>query len=174
MYMDKKNNKIKRSFVPQAIGDTIRKVNRNYSSKFGKIEFIIHSKWSEITGAYFGEFSEPKNITRIPDYENEFGETVFKNQLNVSVAPAAALEFQHYKDTIIEKINSYFGYKAIIDLRIQQNYIPKTVVKAKVLNDRKLTSDDEKSIINEVEKLKNDDLKQSLIDLGTNITKDIK
>ena len=92
----------------------------------------------------------------------------------MSVAPAAALEFQHYKDTIIEKINSYFGYKAIIDLRIQQNYIPRTVVKAKVLNDRKLTSDDEKSIINEVEKLKNDDLKQSLIDLGTNITKDIK
>ena len=90
------------------------------------------------------------------------------------VAPAAALEFQHYKDTIIEKINSYFGYKAIIDLRIQQNYIPRTVVKAKVLNDRKLTIDDEKSIINEVEKLKNDDLKQSLIDLGTNITKDIK
>ena len=92
----------------------------------------------------------------------------------MSVAPAAALEFQQYKDTIIEKINSYFGYKAIINLRIQQNYIPKTVVKAKVLNDRKLTSDDEKSIINEVEKLKNDDLKQSLIDLGTNITKDIK
>ena len=92
----------------------------------------------------------------------------------MSVAPAAALEFQHYKDTIIEKINSYFGYKAIIDLRIQQNYIPKTVVKEKVLNDRKLTSDDEKSIINEVEKLKNDDLKQSLIGLGTNITKDIK
>ena len=130
--MDKKNNKIKRSFIPQAIGDTIRKVNRNFSSKFGKIEFIVHSKWSEITGSYFGEFSEPKNITRIPDYENEFGETVFKNQLNVSVAPAAALEFQHYKDTIIEKINSYFGYKAIIDLRIQQNYIPKTVVKANV------------------------------------------
>ena len=174
MYMDKKNNKIKRSFIPQAIGDTIRKVNRNFSSKFGKIEFIVHSKWSEITGSYFGEFSEPKNITRIPDYENEFGETVFKNQLNVSVAPAAALEFQHYKDTIIEKINSYFGYKAIIDLRIQQNYIPKTVIKTKVLNDRKLTSDDKKSIINEVEKLKNDDLKQSLIDLGTNIKKDIK
>ena len=172
--MDKKNNKIKRSFIPQTIGDTIRKVNRNFSSKFGKIEFIVHSKWSEITGSYFGEFSEPKNITRIPDYENEFGETVFKNQLNVSVAPAAALEFQHYKDTIIEKINSYFGYKAIIDLRIQQNYIPKTVVKANVLNDKKLTSDDEKSIINEVEKLKNDDLKQSLIDLGINIKKDIK
>ena len=27
--------------------------------------------------------------------------------------PAAAVEFQHLKDKITEKINSYFGYKAI-------------------------------------------------------------
>ena len=175
MYMDKKNNKIKRSFIPQAIGDTIRKVNRNYSSKFGKIEFIVQSKWSEITGAYFGEFSEPKNITRIPDYENEFGETVFKNQLNVSVAPAAALEFQHYKDTIIEKINSYFGYKAIIDLRIQQNYIPnnKNITISNMKN-KKLTARDDKYISNEVKKVSNESLKKSLIDLGKNITKEVK
>ena len=172
--MNQKNNVPKRKFIPQAIGDTLKKINRKFSSKFGKIEFIIHKQWPQIVGSYFSEYSEPKNISRLPDYENEIGETIYKNHLNVSVAPAAAVEFQHFKDTVIEKINSYFGYKAIIDLRIQQNYIPKTVVKAKVLNDRKLTSDDEKSIINEVKKLKNDDLKQSLIDLGTNITKDIK
>ena len=172
--MNQKNNVPKRKFIPQAIGDTLKKINRKFSSKFGKLEFIIHKQWPEIVGSYFSEYSEPKNISRLPDYENEIGETIYKNHLNVSVAPAAAIEFQHFKDTVIEKINSYFGYKAIIDLRIQQNYIPKTVVKANVLNDKKLTSDDEKSIINEVEKLKNDDLKQSLIDLGTNIKKDIK
>ena len=40
------------------------------------------------------------------DFENDLGETVYKNYLNVSVAPAAAIEFQHFKDTIIEKINT--------------------------------------------------------------------
>ena len=174
--MDKKNNKIKRSFIPQAIGDTIRKVNRNYSSKFSKIEFIVQSKWSEITGAYFGEFSEPKNITRIPNYENEFGETVFKNQLNVSVAPAAALEFQHYKDTIIEKINSYFGYKAIIDLRIQQNYIVKLNDNTNNLkmNNKDISPSEIKDISEEVKEFANKDLKESLIHLGKNITKESK
>ena len=42
----------------------------------------------------------------------------YKNFLHVRVSPAAAVEFQHYKDTIIEKINSFFGYKAISDLRL--------------------------------------------------------
>ena len=32
--------------------------------------------------------------------------------LHVNVSPAAAIEFQHFQDKIIEKINSYFGYKA--------------------------------------------------------------
>ncbi len=48
MYMDKKNIKQKRTFVPQSIGDTLRKVNRKFSSKYNRTEFLIHSKWPEI------------------------------------------------------------------------------------------------------------------------------
>ena len=173
--MSQKNKKYKRTFIPQDIGNTIKKVNRNLSSKFNKIEFIIHSKWSDITGTYFSQYSEPKNITKIPDYENNLGETIYKNQLNVSVAPAAAVEFQHFKDTILEKINSYFGYKAIIDLRIQQNYIPiVNNIHTKKMNDRSLNKNDEINISNEVDEITNEDLKKSLINLGKNIAKELK
>ena len=48
--MDKKNLKQKRTFVPQSIGDTLRKVNRKFSSKYNRTEFIINSKWPEIAG----------------------------------------------------------------------------------------------------------------------------
>ena len=175
--MDKKNKKPKRTFIPQSIGDTLRKVNRNFSSKFGKIEFIIHSKWPDIVGSYFKIYSEPKNITRLPDYENDLGETIYKNHLNVNVAPAAALEFQHFKDTILENINSFFGYKAIIDIRIKQNYISNsnegTPKRADMIY-RKLDYNDEKKISKQVKDLNNKELKKSLIDLGKNITKEIK
>jgi len=175
MYMNHNNKKPKRNFIPQLVGETIKKINRNFSSKFGKIEFIIHSKWPEIAGSYFSEYSIPKNISRIPDYENEIGETIYKNQLNVSVAPAAALEFQHFKDTILEKINSYFGYKAIIDLRIQQNYIPNIKEERKILmNNRNLTDIEKKTITDEVSGLSNNELKDSLINLGKKITKGSK
>ena len=129
--MNKKNNSAKRSFVPQIFGDTLKKINRRFSSKFNKLDFIIRSKWPEIVGSYFKSYSEPINISSVADYENEYGETIYKNHLNVSVAPAAAIEFQHFKDKIIEKINSYFGYKAIEDIKIQQNYLPKSYKKVR-------------------------------------------
>ena len=173
MYMNKKNNFPKRTFVPQSISYALRKINRGFASKFGKVEFIIHSKWPEIVGSYFEEYSEPKNISKLPDYENEIGEIIYKNHLNVSVAPAAAIEFQHFKDKILEKINSYFGYKAIVDLRIQQNFIPNNKIESKVTN-KMLTESEETNITNEVNQLNNKDLKKSLIDLGKNIAKETK
>ena len=169
MYMDKKNIKQKRTFVPQSIGDTLRKVNRKFSSKYNRTEFLIHSKWSEIVGEYFLAYSEPLNVSRVRDFENNFGETVYKNYLNVSVAPAAAIEFQHFKDTIIEKINTYFGYKAIIDLRIQQNYIPKynSMIKTK---SQKINNDEKEFIEKNIEEFQNNELKKSLLNLGNKIT----
>ena len=172
--MSQKNNNYKRTYIPQEIGDALKKINRNFSSKFGKIEFIIHSKWPEIAGSYFVEYSEPKNITRIESHENEFGEKAFKNLLNVNVSPAAAIEFQHFKDKILEKINSYFGYKAIIDLRIQQNYITKYNMNRPKLSDKVLNEEDITAISNDVQNISNKDLKKTLIDLGKNITKDSK
>ena len=174
--MNQKNKNLKkRTFIPQPIGHTLKKINRNFTSKFGKIEFIINSKWSEIAGSYFFEYSEPKNIVKFPDIENELGEKVYKNYLNVSVAPAAAVEFQHYKNTIIDKINSHFGYRAIIDLRIQQNYIPRYKnFKGSEMNNTKLSDKQEQKISEQVEDMRNQDLKDSLIDLGKNITKGTK
>ena len=173
--MVKKNNKPKRTFIPQSIGDTIKNINRNFTSKFNKLDFVIQSNWSEIVGSYFKEYTEPNQITKVPDFENELEETQYKNYLNVSVAPAAAIEFQHFKDVVIEKINSYFGYKAIADLRIHQNYIPKVNGNNKIYSKTMQLSQNEKnSINNKVTKMKNNDLKSSLTDLGEYITKNTK
>ena len=71
MHMDKKNIKQKRTFVPQSIGDTLRKVNRKFSSKYNRTEFVINSKWPEIAGSYFKEYSEPLNVSKVRDFEND-------------------------------------------------------------------------------------------------------
>lgn len=171
--MDKKNSKPKRAFIPQTIGDTVKKINKNFTSKFGKLEFIIHSNWPNIVGSYFIDYSQPNQITRVRDFENDLGETVYKGYLNVSVAPAAALEFQHFKDIIIEKINSYFGYKAVMDLRITQNYKPN--INKDIKSNQIIEGTDYKnSVKNEVENMVNKELKKSLIDLGINIKKGTK
>ena len=165
----------KRTFVPKKLGDTLSKINKNYSSKFGKIEFIILSKWTQIVGSFFADHSEPDKISRITEEFNEFDEPIYKNFLHVRVSPAAAVEFQHYKDTIIEKINSYFGYKAISDLRLQQNFVPEKKIKKNInLYDNDLSEEEKVSIKSEINNIKNEELEKSIVNLGASIKREDK
>ena len=123
--MNNKNEESKRAFVPKTIGDSLKKINRDFSNKYGKIEYLIIAKWPKIVGQFFANHSEPDKISRIPDGENDTGDVIYSNYLHINVSPVAAVEFQHFKDKIIDKINSYFGYKAISNIRLKQNFIPK-------------------------------------------------
>ena len=170
--MKYKNTEPKRTFVPKKIGDTLGKVNRVFSNKYGKIEFLILSKWPQIVGSFFAEHSEPDKISRLTEDFDEFDQPIFKNFLHVRVSPAAALEFQHYKDTIIEKINSFFGYRAIADLRLQQNFIPKNTNEQPLKSERFETTDNEKKIVKkEIQNIKDKELEKSIVNLGLSINR---
>ena len=173
--MKYKNSESKRTYVPKKIGESLARINKNYSSKFGKIEFLILSKWTQIVGIFFADHSEPDKITRITEEFNEFDEPIYKNFLHVRVSPAAAVEFQHYKDTIIEKINSYFGYKAISDLRLQQNFVPEKKIKNNIkLYDQDLSEEEKVSIKNEINNIKDKELEKSIVNLGASIKREDK
>ena len=173
--MKYKNTETKRTYVPKKIGDTLSKINKNYSSKFGKIEFLILSKWTQIVGSFFADHSEPYKISRITEEFNQFDEPIYKNFLHVRVSPAAAVEFQHYKDTIIEKINSFFGYKAIADLRLQQNFIPEKKTTRDInLFDQDLSEEEKASIKSEIGNIKDKDLENSIVNLGASIKREDK
>ena len=173
--MKYKNTESKRTFVPKKIGETLGKVNRVFSNKYGKIEFLILSKWPQIVGSFFAEHSEPDKISRLTEDFDEFDQPIFKNFLHVRVSPAAAVEFQHYKDTIIEKINSFFGYKAIADLRLQQNFIPekKTNVNVSVF-DQDLIKEEKASIKSEIDNIQDKELEKSIVNLGASIKREDK
>ena len=107
--MTVKPEKPNRNFVPLPISDSLRIINKKFLYRFGKLDFTIHSKWGDIVGKFFVNHSEPQRITSVASSVNESGETIYDRYLHVNVSPAAALEFQHFQDKIIEKINSYFG-----------------------------------------------------------------
>ena len=164
-----------RTFVPKKIGETLTKVNKNFSGKFGKIEFLILSKWTQIVGSFFADHSEPYKISRITEEFNEFDEPIYKNFLHVKVSPAAAVDFQHYKDTIIEKINSFFGYKAISDLRLQQNFIPeKKTTKDVNFLPQDISEEEKISIKKQIDQIKDTELEKSIVNLGASINREDK
>ena len=173
--MKNKNEDPKRTYVPKKIGETLLKVNKTFSNKFGKMEFLILSKWPQIVGPFFADHSEPEKILRITDSFNDFDEPVYKYSLHVKVTPAAAIEFQHYKDTIIGKINSFFGYKAISDIRLQQNFIPEKKSKNNTNFNEKDISEKEKTLIkNDIEDINNKELEKSIVNLGASINREDK
>ena len=171
--MKYKNTEPKRAFVPKKIGDSLGNVNRVFSNKYGKIEFLILSKWPQIVGSFFAEHSEPDKISRLTEDFDEFDQPIFKSFLNVRVSPAAAVEFQHYKNTIIEKINSFFGYKAIADLRLQQNFIPKKKNEQPLKSERFEATDNEKELVKkEMQNIKDKELEKSIVNLGLSINRE--
>ena len=42
----------------QKISETLGWVTKDFTTKFGKREFIIHSKWEEMVGDFFNEYIE--------------------------------------------------------------------------------------------------------------------
>jgi len=169
--MNNRKEGVKRTFVPKTIGETVKKINKIYANKFGKIEYLILSKWPQIVGVFFADHSEPEKISYITENVNEMNEPIYQNTLYVKVSPAAAVEFQHYQDKIIEKINSYFGYKAIAELRLHQNFVPK---KNSRTIDRKqnFSEEDKNHIKRSITNIKNKDLEKSIVKLGLSINRE--
>ena len=97
--------KSNRKYKPIKISDSLDGINQKFLYKFGKMDYIIHAKWAEIVGSFFVQHSEPQKISSIPQTINETGETIHEKYLHVNVTPSAAVEFQHFHNKIVEKIN---------------------------------------------------------------------
>ena len=73
-----KNN---RNFKSISIGDSLRSVNQKFLYKFGKLDYTIHAKWSEIVGSFFVQYSDPQKITSIKKSTDESEEFIYEKYL---------------------------------------------------------------------------------------------
>ena len=163
--------KSNRKFKPMKISDSLRGVNQKLLYKFGKLDYIIHTKWAEIVGSFFVQHSEPRKISSIPQSTNEKGEAIYEKYLHVNVTPSAAVEFQHFHNKIVEKINSYFGYKAIKGIKIHQQLIKRENIVTKKSNVNFINIKQKtREIKNTISKINDKDLEQSVVNLGLSIT----
>ena len=164
---DHKPRKYRALKIADILGDVIQKD----APKFNKLEFVINLKWQEIIGDFFGPYTEPDriNITNNP----EDNSNKYEGVLHVKIHGAAALEFQHFQERIISKINSFVGYKAItkivihqvLDLKKSNN--PSTLNKVKKVID----TEDEIRLKKTTSNIDNKNLKKELYRLGTSILK---
>ena len=173
--MTNKQDSSKRTFTPVSISYSLRNVNKKFLYKFGKLDYTIHAKWSEIVGGFFVHHSEPQKISSIAKSTNEEGKTLYDRFLHVNVSPAAAVEFQHFQDKIIEKINSYFGYKAIKGIKIHQLLVKTDQYNFKQRNVNLIDAKEKKlAIKRSAPTLSNKQLEESIVNLGLSISNEDK
>jgi len=82
-------------------------------------ELMLH--WTEIAGEGLAKICRPMKLSFPRGAE---GQTRAEGTLNLRVLPAAAVELQHMEPMLIERINGFFGYRAVAKLALRQGSIP--------------------------------------------------
>lgn len=150
--------KISHRAGPRAISNFLGKSTRAALVKRGFAQADILSKWGTIVGPTLARASSPERLS----YSRE------KNRdatLKVRVTPGFAPEFQQFEPLIIERINSFFGFRAVGRLQLIQ--APVIIPEERVKQPLPPPTETQKRWIEEtVNSVDDPELKQNLRDLG--------
>ena len=157
----KRNNKESKTYVQglRSFGNTLPRGVRGILKKNGYNYAEIISKWNMLMGKDISNFSYPKSIKMTKGNNNGI--------LVIAVKRGNELNIEYSKKKIIDKINSYFGYRLINEVKLQTfNSKIKKIKKTSILS--KFSKNFEKKV-NEIE---NENIRNSLSELLNEIKND--
>ena len=125
--------------------------------KHGFAEHRIITDWHEIVGAQFSNLSAPLKLV---NSRQQGGGT-----LHVMVASGRALEMQHLQHIIIDKIATYFGFKAVDRIVLIQTSAQ--IFRKKKVAKPEIPSNYSQELLNIVAICDDADLQKSLKALGS-------
>jgi hypothetical protein len=100
----------------RAIADLMPEVGRTAFRRFGFVQSSVVTRWPEIVGPRHARVCAPESI-RFPPGEKSEG------ILQLVVVPAHAPIIQHVIPEIIERVNRFFGYKAVAKVKLRQGAV---------------------------------------------------
>ncbi len=100
----------------RAIADLMPTIGRTAFRRFGFVQSSVVSRWGEIVGAAHARHCAPESI-RFPPGEKADG------ILQLVVTPAHAPLIQHVIPEIIERVNQFFGYRAVARIKLRQGAV---------------------------------------------------
>ena len=111
--------------VGRSIGSFVPALTRTAVEKFGFPQAAILTDWPAIVGADLASYTAPERL-RWPrgaeagrDEDNPWNGAEGAT-LILRVEGPRILEIQHRTGQLIEQVNSYFGFRAVIDVRLMQ------------------------------------------------------
>lgn len=102
-----------RSGRVRRMGEMLPEVGGAAFRRFGFVQSSVVSRWREIVGDRYANVTSPESI-RFPQGKRSEG------TLTLMVSSAHAAMIQHVVPMIIERVNRFFGYAAIVRVSIRQ------------------------------------------------------
>ena len=109
----KQNNKESKTYVQglRSFGNTLPRGVKGILKRNGYNYSEIISKWNKLVGKEISSYSYPKSI--------KMNKGADSGTLVLSVKRGSEIDIEYSKKDIIDKINSYFGYKLINEIRLK-------------------------------------------------------
>ena len=150
----KRNNKESKTYVQglRSFGNTLPRGIKQILKKNGYNYSEIISKWNLLVGKDISNYCYPKSITM--SRENKNGALV------ILVERGNEINVEYSKKEIINKINSYFGYQLISEIRLQ-TFSPIN----KKEKEKNIISNSPKKFEKKINEIKNKDIRDSLSQL---------
>lgn len=101
----------------RAAGELVGNVGGLAFRRFGFVQSSVVSRWAEIVGDRYARVSSPESI-RFPAGRKTGG------VLSLVVQGAHAPLMQHLSPLIVERVNRFFGYEAIVKVAFRQGTMP--------------------------------------------------
>jgi hypothetical protein len=100
----------------RSISELMPEIGRTAFRRFGFVQSSVVTRWPEIVGPRHARVCAPEAI-RFPPGEKSEG------ILQLVVVPAHAPIIQHVIPEIIERVNRFFGYKAVAKVKLRQGEV---------------------------------------------------
>ena len=153
--------KFRRQSYFKKISDSLPKILEKKLKKANFIEISIIKNWKEIVGNDIAKLCFPIKII----FSNEGN---INGKIIIQVKRGWSLEIEYKNQEIIEKLNQYFGYKAISKINIIQNFEKYTVESKKNKIEKKITK---KKFFKEIANVKQPKLQKALLKLDKTLFK---
>ena len=118
--------------------------------------------WATVVGAEMAGICQPEKLAFRRDERSQ-------GVLHLRVSGSAALELQHDAPRLIERINSYFGYKAVAEIRLVQVAPKAPPVRDQIRKRRTPAPSEIQALESTIFHVDDDDLRETLGRLGTAI-----
>ena len=150
----KRNNKESKTYVQglRSFGNTLPRGIKQILKKNGYNYSEIISKWNLLVGKDIANCCYPKSIKMARENKN--------GALIVLVEGGNEINVEYSKKEIINKINSYFGYQLISEIRLQ-TFSPIN----KKEKEKNIISNSPKKFEKKINEIKNKDIRDSLSQL---------